>query len=140
MAEFVIKAKIGDSFPFPATPYFTDVPNNHPQFSYIQKMRELNITSGCSPSLYCPDGPVTRGEISVFLIRGKLNVVNSNEFPFNPTPYFTDMPDSDSFFPFVQKMKDLGITAGCGTTTFCPTTNNTWGQISVFLVRSFNTP
>ncbi|MBI4903777.1 MAG: SBBP repeat-containing protein [Acidobacteria bacterium] len=140
MAEFVIKAKLGNDFPYNTTPFFTDVPNTHPQFAYIQKMRELSITTGCSATQYCPDSPVTRGEISVFLIRGKLNVVNATEFTYNPTGYFTDMPSTDSFFPFVQKMKDLGITAGCSTTTFCPTDANTWGQISVFLIRSFNTP
>ncbi len=140
MAEFVIKAKLGNDFLYTTTPFFTDVPATHPQFSYIQKMKDLGITVGCSATEYCPNQPVTRGEISVFLIRGKLNIQTATQFPFNPTAYFTDMPANDSFFPFIQKMKDLGITAGCSTTTFCPGEPNTWGQIAVFIIRAFNTP
>ncbi|MBI3808228.1 MAG: S-layer homology domain-containing protein, partial [Nitrospirae bacterium] len=140
MAEFVIKGKLGNDFPFATLPFFTDVPATHPQFAYIQKMKELGITVGCTTTTYCPDRPVTRGEMSVFLIRGKLNVQNGTDFTFNPTPYFSDEPATDSFFPFIQKMKDLGITAGCTTTTYCPGDANTWGQIAVFVVRSFNTP
>src|SRR5262249_17736656 len=44
MAELVIKSKLGDNFTPIATPFFTDVPVTHPQFKYIQKMKELGIT------------------------------------------------------------------------------------------------
>jgi hypothetical protein len=140
MAEFVIKGKIGDDFLFNQTPFFTDVPATHAQFKYIQKMKELGITVGCTETTYCPDNPVTRGEMSVFLIRGKLNVQAPAEFTFNSTPYFQDVPGTHVFFPFVQKMKDLGITAGCTATAYCPADPNTLGQISVFVIRAFSTP
>jgi S-layer homology domain len=76
VAVFIVRARLGlmarDSFAFPPTPYFTDVPATHPYFSFIQEMRALGITSGCSPTTYCPNDPNTRGQMSVFIIRGLL--------------------------------------------------------------------
>lgn len=142
MAELVIRALfVNQPFPFPATPFFTDVPPTHPQFSFIQKMRELGITDGCGPAIYCPGNPVTRGEMAVFLIRGKLGVLTPQQFTFNATPYFpNDAPTTHMFFPWIQKMKDLGITMGCGPNIYCPDAPNTLGQIAVFIIRAFNTP
>jgi hypothetical protein len=59
-------------FSYNPTPEFNDVPDTHPFFKYIQKLRELSITGGCNaaPPLYCPDSPLTRGQMAVFLVRG----------------------------------------------------------------------
>ena len=51
---------------------FTDVPANHPFYSFIQKMRQLAVTGGCTASTYCPDDSTTRGQMSVFIVRGLL--------------------------------------------------------------------
>ena len=58
------------------TSYFTDVPNTHPYYAFIQKLRELRITNGRSlPAVgatqgtYDPDGTLTRGELMTFLVR-----------------------------------------------------------------------
>jgi hypothetical protein len=73
MAVFLVRARLGigpgETFLFPRTPFFADVPANHPYFSFIQKMRELGITSGCTPTAYCMDPPTTRDQMAVFLIR-----------------------------------------------------------------------
>src|ERR1022692_2780507 len=36
-------------------------------------MEQLGITSGCAPSSYCPNDPVTRGQMAVFIMRGEFN-------------------------------------------------------------------
>src|SRR5579871_4226115 len=58
---------------YPAAPYFTDVPSTHPYFPWIQKMKQLGITSGCNTTTYCPDDPVTREQMAVFIMRGAFN-------------------------------------------------------------------
>jgi hypothetical protein len=69
-AEFIVKGLMGDNFIYQFQPYFPDdVPPWHPQFKYIQKLRELNITAGCSATQFCPDDIVNRGQFSVFLSR-----------------------------------------------------------------------
>jgi hypothetical protein len=55
--------------PPPATATFTDVPTTHQFFQFIEALHAAGITGGCkvSPPKYCPDDPVTRGQMAVFL-------------------------------------------------------------------------
>ena len=134
MAVFVVRAiRGGDSFPYTAEPYFSDVPAAHPFFKWIQAMRDLGITSGCGASTYCPESPVSRGEMAVFIIRARYGAAASFTFP--ATPGFTDVPAANGFFPWIQKMQQLGITSGCGASTYCPNDPVTRGQMAAFLMR-----
>jgi S-layer family protein len=54
--------------PAPATATFpNDVPTSHPFFRFVQALAAAGITGGCSAGSYCPNAPVTRGEMAVFL-------------------------------------------------------------------------
>ncbi|WP_456445250.1 S-layer homology domain-containing protein [Thiolapillus sp.] len=53
--------------PAPATATFNDVSSSHPFFQYIEALAASGITSGCSATNYCPDDPLTRGQMAVFL-------------------------------------------------------------------------
>jgi hypothetical protein len=57
--------------PAPGTATFADVPLSHPFFQYIEALAASGVTTGCagSPLRYCPDAPVTRGQMAVFLAR-----------------------------------------------------------------------
>ena len=57
--------------PAPAAATFGDVPTSHPQFQFIQALVAAGVTAGCSvsPPLYCPDDPVTRRQMAVFISR-----------------------------------------------------------------------
>jgi len=57
--------------PAPPAASFNDVPTTHPFFQYIEALKASGITGGCSaaPPLYCPDNPVTRGQMAVFLAK-----------------------------------------------------------------------
>lgn len=137
MAVFIIRSLSGgDTFPFTATPYFTDVPATHPHFAHVQRMRDLGITTGCSDARYCPEDPVTRGQMAVFMIRAKYG----GGFGFQAAPYFTDTGPAHPYFSFIQKMKETGITTGCTATMYCPEDPNVRGQMAVFIVRAFLTP
>jgi hypothetical protein len=56
--------------PAPASATFSDVPTSHPFFKFIQALYSSGITAGCSPTEYCPDRALTRGEMAVFLAAG----------------------------------------------------------------------
>ena len=137
IATLMIRAIYGENFTYPQTPYFSDVPATHPFFPYIQMMRSLNISNGCGAGNYCPDAPVTRRQISTFVVRGKFGGLFGDNFSFPSTPYFADVPNTDTSFPFVQKMRELGITKGCGAGAFCPESPVTREQAAIFLVRAF---
>jgi hypothetical protein len=72
MAIFIVRARYGTStaFDIPPTPYFSDVSPTAFGYTWIQRMRFDNITTGCGIGLYCPTNPVTRGKMAVFLMRG----------------------------------------------------------------------
>ena len=53
--------------PPPGTATFTDVPVGHPQRQFIEALVAAGITGGCGGGNYCPDNPVTRGQMAVFL-------------------------------------------------------------------------
>ena len=55
--------------PAPGVATFNDVPTSHPFFQYIQALSASGITGGCGGSNYCPDNPVTRGQMAVFLAK-----------------------------------------------------------------------
>ncbi len=132
MAVFLIEAIEGSyNFTYTTSPYFTDVPASSPFFKFVQKLKDLGITSGCSTTLFCPDDPVTRGEMAVFVIQSRYGTV---PFTYPSTPYFSDVPASSPYFPFVQKLAQAGITGGCGGGLYCPNDSLTRGQMAVFVV------
>ena len=54
--------------PAPLTATFTtDVPTTHPFFRFVEALAASGVTGGCGAGAYCPDQPVTRGQMAVFL-------------------------------------------------------------------------
>lgn len=54
--------------PAPAAATFPqDVPTTHPFFRFVEALAASGVTGGCGPGAYCPDSPVTRGQLAVFL-------------------------------------------------------------------------
>lgn len=56
--------------PAPGTATFGDVPTSHPFFQFIEALAKSGITAGCGGGNYCPNNPVTRGQMAVFLAKG----------------------------------------------------------------------
>ena len=117
---------------------FADVSLANPFSPYIKAFYDTGITVGCSqtPKLYCPDNPVTRGEMAVFIERALGN--------FSPTPspsgMFTDVPypGLESFTPFIEQYYNDGLTVGCSQSPlmYCPQNNVTRGEMAVFIERA----
>lgn len=137
MAAFVIRGIMDEDFTYPQTPYFADVQASHPQFKYIQKLRELGITAGCAVDRFCAGDSVTRGQAAVFLIRAKMRPLFGEAFTFPEVAYFADVPPENGFFRHIQKLRELGITAGCAADRFCGGDPLTRGQAATFLQRAF---
>ena len=49
---------------------FADVPPSYWAFVFIEGLAESGITGGCGGGNYCPENPVTRAQMAVFLVRG----------------------------------------------------------------------
>lgn len=46
---------------------FLDVPTSHPFHNFVEWLVNRGVTAGCGGGNYCPDSPVTRGQMAVFM-------------------------------------------------------------------------
>jgi hypothetical protein len=109
---------------------FTDVPPTHPFCGFIERLAADGVTGGCTPTQFCPDAPVSRGQMAVFIQAALENPANIC------TGRFTDVPIGHPFCGFIERLSDDGITGGCGGGNFCPNAPVTRGQMAVFLVAA----
>jgi len=109
---------------------FTDIASSSFAADIIW-LYDSGITSGCSATTFCPDDPVTRGQMAAFLDR-------AFHLPSTSTDYFID-DDGTTFEANINRLAASGITKGCSATTFCPTDTVTRGQMAAFLHRALTT-
>src|SRR6185369_1218981 len=96
------------------------------------------ITTGCSPTTFCPANPILRQEVATFVVRAIYSAINGDpeNFSYTASPaYFTDMPSTSPYYKYVQKFRDLGLTSGCQPNVFCSTGQVTNGEMAVFVSR-----
>lgn len=62
--------------PTSSSAWFVDVPSYYDIYRYVQKIRDLGITTGCAPGYFCPNDVITRGQMTYYIVRGILD-----EFP-----------------------------------------------------------
>jgi hypothetical protein len=70
MAVFLLRSKYGSKYVPPApTGIFNDVPTDYWAAAWIEQLAAEGITGGCGNGNYCPEGPLTRAEMAVFMVR-----------------------------------------------------------------------
>jgi hypothetical protein len=139
MAVFLLKAMYGAAYvPADASgTVFNDVPTDNGFAKWIEQLAAEGITGGCGNGNYCPNTPVTREQMAVFLLRAE----HGNTYtPPAATGVFADVPISNGFAPWIEALAAEGITGGCGGGNFCPKTTVNRAQMAVFLVMAFNLP
>jgi hypothetical protein len=55
--------------PDPGYATFNDVPIGHPLHQFVEALAYSGITAGCGTGNFCPDQPLTRGQMAVFLAK-----------------------------------------------------------------------
>ncbi len=139
MAVFLLKGKFGALHVPPAASgtVFTDVPQGSFAADWIEELASLEITGGCGGGNYCPNGPVTRAQMAVFLLKALLG---STYTPPDPTGIFGDVPPGSFADEWIEDLYVRGVTGGCSAAPllYCPNGPNTRGQMAVFLVRTFS--
>jgi hypothetical protein len=118
---------------------FNDVPVTYWATNWIEKLYADGITGGCgtSPLAYCPENPVTRAQMAVFLLRAKYGPAH---VPEPASGLFGDVPSDHWAANWIEQLALEGITAGCGSGNYCPESPVTRAQMAVFLVRTFSLP
>jgi hypothetical protein len=136
MAVFLLKAKHGICFtPVSCIGAFADVPCTSPFSGWIEQLLWEGITGGCGGGNFCPNSPVRRDQMAVFLLKAEHG---SAYVPPPCTGIFADVPCSSNFAVWIEQLFHEGVTGGCGGGDYCPANPNTRGQMAVFLVKTFN--
>jgi hypothetical protein len=123
------------------TQIFADVPPSAFYFDAANLMYTKGITAGCSlnPLDFCPNNPVTRAEMAIFIVN---SVYNDGPFTLNnSSPYFIDVPEGSFGYNQIQKMYELGVTLGCAGTAgvnlqYCPGESVNREQMAAFIIKA----
>ncbi|MXW89257.1 MAG: PDZ domain-containing protein [Acidimicrobiaceae bacterium] len=91
--------------------------------------------SECGPGLVCPDDPIPRWMIAVWLVR----VLDGRDPEPVSVTRFDDVDPGQWWSGHVERLAELGITAGCTREAdeYCPDDAVTRGQMATFLRRAF---
>jgi photosystem II stability/assembly factor-like uncharacterized protein len=146
MAVFLLRAKYGAGYAPPtATHTFADLPvaGKEWQEAWVDQFYLEGITTGCgvSPLIYCPENPVTRAAMAVFILRA---LEGASYTPPAASHFFADLPVAGKEWmePWVDELYRRSITTGCGTgpLIYCPETAVKRQAMAAFIVRAFNLP
>ena len=113
---------------------FLDVPPSHIFYSFVEILADNGVTGGCAPSYYCPENPVTRAQMAVFLLKAKLG--SSHVPPAATGTVFGDVPANAFAAAWIEELASLGVTSGCGGGNYCPNQTVTRKQMSTFLLKT----
>jgi|SRR3954464_11738014 len=119
---------------------FADVPPTYWVWSFIENLWTHGVPTTCgdSPLSFCPDAPMTRGDMAIFLLRAKEG--GAYVPPPCTTAAFADVPCSDPLAPWINELVRRGVTAGCGGGNYCPGNPVTRDQMAVFLILTARGP
>jgi hypothetical protein len=142
MAVFLLRGIHGAAYNPPAlgsSTGFGDVSTSYWAAGWIKQLAAEGITGGCGSGNYCPEAPVTRAEMAIFLLRSRHG---SNYIPpvVGTSTGFSDVSTSYWAAAWIKQLVAEGITSGCGAGTYCPEAPVTRAQMAVFLVRAFELP
>ncbi|HEV8118926.1 MAG TPA: matrixin family metalloprotease [Thermoanaerobaculia bacterium] len=129
---------------------FTDVPTTNPYYTLIEKLVHNSVTTGCTPTTYCPDSHVYRLQMAAFLARAQAggdNRVPPSGFAgggfYNcvagGTSLFSDVAPADPFCRHVHYIFSTSVTTGCAVIpnrVFCGNDEVTRGQMAMFVARA----
>ncbi len=137
MAVFLVRALDGSDLvpPKPVEDPFPDVPVSHWASGWINRLKDLGITAGNADGTYQPEGQVNRAEMAVFLDRA---IDGSAVVPPKPVEDpFPDVPVSHWASGWIDRLVDLGITAGYSDGTYRPDRLVNRAEMATFLDRAF---
>jgi hypothetical protein len=138
MAVFLLMAEHGPTYVPPASTgsVFSDVPVDHWAGDFIEALAAEGITSGCGVNTYCPESPITRAQMAVFLLVAKHGTA---WVPPAPTgTVFSDVPADHWAGAYIEALASEGITGGCGEGIYCPDSPVTRAEMAVFLTSTFD--
>ena len=97
-----------------------------PFYTDIETLLHSGVTVGCQDSIYCPDAPVTRAQMAMFLLKAKLGRDVSPALGSGTV--FTDVPPGPSRPTGSRISTRPASSAGCHDSFFCPRPRDARGR------------
>jgi hypothetical protein len=120
-----------------SSPTSSTCAQDDPFHGFVETLIRSGVTAGCGGGGYCRDTAVTRAQMAVFLLKGKLGA--DHVPPACTGAVFTDVPcTGGTFDPWIEELASLGVTGGCGGGRYCPDAPVTREQMAVFLLKAKN--
>ena len=162
MAIFLARAMAGSDAAIPSTGYrydcsgggqsvFNDIPPTAAYCRHVHYILTQGVTGGCTPTQYCPNGFITRGQMAIFLARilagsdaavpsaySDPNTGRSYDCnPGSPQIQFTDAGPSTVFCRHAHYIWARGIVDGCAADQYCPGGRVLRSAMAKFLTNAF---
>ena len=139
MAVFAILSKEPPGYLPPAcvagSEAFADVPATSPFCRWIEELARRSVVSGCGSGNYCPQSPVTREQMAIFVLRTLDPTLTPP--PCAPPNLYLDVPEASPYCRWIEELTYRGVVSGCGGGNYCPTNPVTREQMGVFLAVTF---
>ena len=106
---------------------------------FIEDFASRGITGGCGGGNYCPNDPVTRQQMAVFMEAALGRIPDQLPATCSEGGEFSDITTGtvgDLVCRIVEDFAVQGITGGCGNGAYCPQGLVTRAQMAVFLVTA----
>ena len=114
---------------------FFDVSPEHWAGNFIRLLACHEITVGCGNGNFCPEDPVTRAQMAVFLVKS-LAVQPSDMCSGNVFGDVNAETLGVDFCRYIETLAALGITSGCDNNNYCPGSDVSRAQMAVFIIRA----
>ena len=112
---------------------FLDVNGGNQFYSFVTTLVSNAITVGVGGGNYGVDQPTLRQQMAVFLLKARHGLC------YAPPPcsgVFPDVPCPSTFANWIEALAAEGITGGCGSGNYCPTSPVRRDQMAVFLLKA----
>ena len=134
VAVWLVRAVDGEDPPAVSGTRFVDLDEDGWWAPYIERLAALGITKGCwvEPLRFCPDDPVTRGQMASFLTRS-FSLLPASPAGFSDTGGGVHDAAIDALYA-------AGVTVGCDTNPlrYCPSKPVTRAEMATFIARALS--
>jgi len=118
---------------------FADVPPSNPFCQHIEALNAAGVVSGCGGGNYCPTSNTFRQQMAKFVCAGMETSNPGSCVIGSCTGIFGDVPASNPFCPYIEKLYTLNVVGGCQSIPllYCPTGTVSREQMAKFIVNGF---
>ena len=101
--------------------------------NFVVVWQSYEQSGGCGGGSYCPEAPVRRDQMAVFLLKARYG---SSYVPPPCVGVFLDVPCPGPFADWIEQLFSEGVTVGCGDGNYCQWNPVTRAQMAVFLLKA----